>query len=158
MLQRGDSDIGWADLYIIPDRARLPLLKQHRKNYECCPCHSDCQSLTQNVMILCLNLSRVFVSTTALQWSEDAKIKTSLTDWLIDWLTRSPTDLDSQKESNVLYRDKDIIIWFLLLRIIDYTDPYDIEYACFMLSKPPPLPQWQAFVTPLQPPVFFKLF
>ena len=52
---------------------------------------------------------------------------------------------------------KDIIIWFLLLRIIDYTDPYDIEYACFMLSKPPPLPQWQAFVTPLQPPVFFKL-
>ena len=22
MLQRGDSDIGWADLYIIPDRAR----------------------------------------------------------------------------------------------------------------------------------------
>ena len=23
MLQRGDSDIGWADLYIIPDRARF---------------------------------------------------------------------------------------------------------------------------------------
>ena len=38
-------------------------------------------------------------------------------------------------------------------RIIDYTDPYDIEYACFMVSKPPPLPQWQALTTPLQPPV-----
>ena len=77
MLQRGDSDIGWADLYIIPDRAR------------------------------------------------------------------------SQR-----IRNKNIIVvyaaWF---RIIDYTDPYDIEYACFMVSKPPPLPQWQALTTPLQPPV-----
>ena len=27
MLQRGDSDIGWADLYIIPDRARLQIEK-----------------------------------------------------------------------------------------------------------------------------------
>ena len=42
---------------------------------------------------------------------------------------------------------------FLTFRLIDYTDPYDIEYACFMLSKPPPLPQWQALTTPLQPPV-----
>ena len=64
----------------------------------------------------------------------------------------------AEKKAPFFYPDKDIIIWFLLLRIIDYTDPYDIEYACFMLSKPPPLPQWQAFVTPLQPPVFFKLF
>ena len=40
-----------------------------------------------------------------------------------------------------------------LPRIIDYTDPYDIEYACFMLLKPPPLPQWQALTMPLQPPV-----
>ena len=27
MLQRGDSDIGWADLYIIPDRARFQIEK-----------------------------------------------------------------------------------------------------------------------------------
>ena len=40
-----------------------------------------------------------------------------------------------------------------LPRIIDYTDPYDVEYACFMLLKPPPLPQWQALTMPLQPPV-----
>ena len=27
------------------------------------------------------------------------------------------------------------------MKYIDYTDPYDIEYACFMLAKPPPIPQ-----------------
>ena len=47
---------------------------------------------------------------------------------------------------------------FLTFRLIDYTDPYDIEYACFMLSKPPPLPQWQALTTPLQPPVCIFIF
>ena len=47
---------------------------------------------------------------------------------------------------------------FLTFRLIDYTDPYDIEYACFMLSKPPPLPQWQALTTPLQPPVCIFFF
>ena len=78
MLQRGDSDIGWADLYIIPDRAR------------------------------------------------------------------------SDKE---LELKKNLVIVSAQFRIIDYTDPYDIEYACFMVSKPPPLPQWQALTTPLQPPV-----
>ena len=44
-------------------------------------------------------------------------------------------------------------IEYACFRLIDYTDPYDIEYACFMLSKPPPLPQWQALTMPLQPPV-----
>ena len=43
-------------------------------------------------------------------------------------------------------------------RLIDYTDPYDIEYACFMLSKPPPLPQWRALTMPLQPPVRASTF
>ena len=84
-MQRGDSDIGWADLYIIPDRARFEI--------------------------------EIFIH----------------------------LDLSNHD--------------FLTSRLIDYTDPYDIEYACFMLSKPPPLPQWQALTTPLQPPVcIFFLF
>ena len=31
------------------------------------------------------------------------------------------------------------------MRYIDYTDPYDIEYACFLLAKPPPIPQVLCF-------------
>ena len=40
-------------------------------------------------------------------------------------------------------------VYYFRMKYIDYTDPYDIEYACFMLSKPPPIPQWQAITHPL---------
>ena len=71
--------------------------------------------------------------------------------------TSSPTEPGLIKIKTLTDKDKTYVhltvICASLFRIIDYTDPYDIEYACFMISKPPPLPQWQAFTTPLQPPV-----
>jgi hypothetical protein len=36
-------------------------------------------------------------------------------------------------------------------KYIDYTAPYDIEYTCFMLQKPPPLPGWLSVVLPFGP-------
>ena len=47
--------------------------------------------------------------------------------------------LDSSIQSRLYVMFSQIFI--LRMKYIDYTDPYDIEYACFMLAKPPPIPQ-----------------
>ena len=55
-----------------------------------------------------------------------------------------------------LQRDKADIGWAQLFiipnraKIIDYTSAYDIDYLCYMLAKPPPLPPWTAVVLPFE--------
>ena len=85
MLQRGDSDIGWADLYIIPDRARLPLFKRSSQKIANAV-HSDCQSLTHNVMIRVSQFvkSLCVYNSSAVVWR---RWNQNVTDWLTYWLT-----------------------------------------------------------------------
>ena len=36
------------------------------------------------------------------------------------------------------------------IKFMDFTAPYEINYACFLLKKPPPLPSWTSITFPMQ--------
>ena len=42
-----------------------------------------------------------------------------------------------------------LLIMYHRSQVIDYSEPYDFDYSCFLLKKPKPLPQFYALGYPL---------